>query len=388
MLTMPALKVQQFSHALYLVNLAGPDVERLVSFEVLGQEGLQGKRRTRSRGVTGSPVNWTEIESRVQASENAYQRPILRRKVEELSQYYLQCREDGSVPAIPGAVLLTTDEPVTFAAQDGNPFVGLLSLPDEDGSLRVLDGQHRLLALAALLHSSEIGEAERGAARMLQVPAILFSGLPPPAIVEMFVTINSKHTRLNPSLLFSLKGRQLYGDALDARVHEAIKALNEAEGSPLRGQIKMLGVGEGKVAQAGLATELRQTFESLEGHFSKEDFEDFTEHAARFYLRYFAEVARCFADAWGSKRHSIISLIALRAFVQASVPVVKGVYQRGGNPNDTIRLMLARWPTAIGAERFETAGQWRAKIAGGGKETTRSLARELVASLTPSGDVT
>lgn len=381
MLIVPAVKVQQFSQELYLLNLSATDVERMVRFEVLGQEGLHGKSKARPRASRGARVNWGEIETRVQTSEQAYQRPILRKKVEELAQHYVQCREDGAVPAIPGAVLLTTDDAVTFSPQGGNPFVGLVSLPDADGSLRVLDGQHRLLALAALLGSPTLSDADRGAVRLLQVPAILFAGLPPPTIVEMFITINSKHTRLNPSLLFSLKGRQLYGDALDADVHEAIRKLNEAESSPLRGQIKMLGVGPGRVAQAGLATELRQAFQALQGTLTKDAFEDFTEHAARFYLVYFKEASRCFGDAWTSKRHSVISVIALRAFLQASPPVVQAVYGQGGDPRETVRQMLAPWSVRIGSERFETAGQWRTKIAGGGKETTRALARELMAAL-------
>jgi hypothetical protein len=112
--------------------------------------------------------------------------------------------------------------------------------------LRVLDGQHRLLALAALLKGGNASQEEHAAASLLQVPAVLFSSLPAPSVVEMFVTINSKHTRLNSSLLFELKGRQLYADPIDARVHDVIKKLN-AEGSPLAGDIKMLGIGPGKV---------------------------------------------------------------------------------------------------------------------------------------------
>jgi hypothetical protein len=43
--------------------------------------------------------------------------------------------------------------------------------------------------------------------------------------------------------------------------------------------------------------------------------------------------------------------------------------------------MVGPWATKIGGARFETAGAWRAKAAGGGKETTRVLARELMAAL-------
>jgi DGQHR domain-containing protein len=378
-LTVPALKVQQFGQEFYLVNLAAADVDRLVRFEVLGDAVLQGRKGTK-RGKNASPVNWGEIENRVQASEKAYQRPILRKKIDELARYYLTCREDGGVPAIPGAVLLTTDQPVEFVAQ-GNPFVGLLHLGDEGGTLRALDGQHRLLALAALLGSPDIPEADRASARLLQVPAILFVGMPPPSIVEMFVTINSKHTKLNSSLLFDLKGRQLYADPLDARIHDIVKKLNEAESSPLKSRIKMLGVGPGDVAQAGLAQELRRTVLALRGAAPPPWYDDFMEHAERFYLLYFKEIARVFEEAWASKRYSLRSLIALRAFVQVSQEVVPRVMGAGGDPRLAVRALMAPWATNPGVARFETAGAWREKAAGGGKETTRVLARELIANL-------
>lgn len=382
MLTLPALKVQQYGQEFFMLNLAAQDVERMVRFEVLGAEGLQGK--TGKRKARASAVNWEQIERKVQTSEKAYQRPILRKKIEEIARYYLQCRDDGTMPAIPGAVLLTTDQPVNFQAQ-GNPFVGLVQLPADSDVLRVLDGQHRLLALAALLHSADFDQAERAAARTLQVPAILFPELPSPTIVEMFVTINSKHTRLNPSLLFSLKGRQLYSDPRDARIHDVIRKLNDAESSPLKGQIKMLGVGPGKVAQAGIAQELRATLGAMESsHGEASWFSDFMQHLEELYFTYFRQIATLFPEAWNSKRHSIQSLIALRAFIQASHVVFPRAFELGGSPPAALRQLMEPWGTALGSARFETAGAWRAKAAGGGKESTRRLARELIDNLAES----
>ncbi len=377
MLTLPALKVQQFSQEFYLLNLAAADVGRLVRFEVLGTSGVEGKPARRRKG---SLVNWQEIEERVQVSEEAYQRPILRKKIEELAQYYRQCREDGAVPAIPGAVLLTSEEPVEFVTEGGNPFVGLVKISDDDQALRVLDGQHRLLALAALLRSTE--DADRAAAAMLQVPAVLFSGLAAPAVIEMFVTINSKHTRLNSSLLFSLKGRQLYADPLDAEVHDVIRRLNDDHASPLDGQIKMLGVGPGRVAQSGLAQELRRVLVALERSPADQSWlVGLKEHLPAFYLEYFKETARVFEEAWTSRSHSIQSLIALRALLQASQEVVPRALSGGGDPRAALRKVLTPWSTRIGSARFETAGLWKERAAGGGKETTRRLARELIDAL-------
>jgi DGQHR domain-containing protein len=380
MLTLPALKVQQFSQEFYLLNLAAADVERLVRFEVLGDAGLQGKAKGR-KPKAASAVNWEAIEKRVATSDKAFQRPIIRTKIAELVHYYASCREQGALPAVPGAVILTTDAAVDFTPQGGNPFVGLLQLPEDEGTLRVLDGQHRLLALAAAFVADELSEADRAAARRVQVPAILFAGLAPDHVVELFVTINAKHTRLNPSLLVSLSGRQLYGDAEVARVHDVLRKLNDDPSSPLAGDIKMLGVGRGRVPQAGLAQEMKAAFAEVRRRDAAR-FDVFRDEADAFYLAYFKVVASLFETAWSGRKYSIKSAAALRAFIQASPDVLERALASGiGSRSGALKAVLEPWRERIGSGRFETGGAWRAKVAGGGKETTRLLARELVAAL-------
>ena len=89
---------------------------------------------------------------------------------------------------------------------------------------------------------------------------IIFDRLPEDHVVQMFVTINAKHTRLNASHLVSLSGRQLYRDENLATAHDVVRALNDREDSPLYDEIKLLGVGRGRVAQAPLAQELKKLF--------------------------------------------------------------------------------------------------------------------------------
>ena len=384
MLVLPALKVQQFSQTVYLLNLSASDVERLVRFEVLGEATTEGKAKPKRS--KGSLVNWSDLEERVQASDEAYQRPILKKKIEELAAYVLDVRESGQLPALPGAVLLTTDEPVTFRAEGSNPFVGLLQLEDEDGALRVLDGQHRLLAVSALLASPEMDATTAAALRDLQIPAVLFAGLGADAVVEMFVTINSKHTKLNPSLLLSLSGQKLFADERSARVHDVIKLLNDDEHSALRGDIKMLGVGQGRVAQSGLAQELRRVLDDIRKEAGGAAWVDtFEAHAPALYNHYFQEIAKVFADGWGKPGYSTHSLLALRAFIQASREVLRLVFARDADPRVSITEIIAPWKTKVGAARFETAGLWRERTGSGGKETTRLLTRELIAALATNG---
>jgi DGQHR domain-containing protein len=122
--------------------------------------------------------------------------------------------------------------------------------------LRVLDGQHRLLALHGL--------SQTGDSHGIEVPAVLFDSLDARQVVELFVTINAKHTRLNPSHIISLAGRKLYPDPNQALAHDVIRSLNEDETSPLHGDIKMLGTGRGRVSQAPLAEEMVDFFETVE----------------------------------------------------------------------------------------------------------------------------
>ena len=124
--------------------------------------------------------------------------------------------------------------------------------PEREGILRAIDGQHRLLALHA--------DIDRFQGEDFSVPAIIFDRLPEDHVVQMFVTINAKHTRLNASHLVSLSGRQLYRDEALATAHDVVRALNDREDSPLYDEIKLLGVGRGRVAQAPLAQELKKLF--------------------------------------------------------------------------------------------------------------------------------
>ena len=202
-------------------------------------------------------MNWDALEKRIGESEAAYQRPVIRRKIDELVAYYRDCKDAGTLPAIPGAVIITSEKRFTFTPVASQHDLGLLQIPEEHGVLRVLDGQHRLLALHALTPGGREPRASR-------CPAVLFDSLDARQIVELFVTINAKHTRLNPSHIVSLAGRKLYPDPNQALAHDVIRSLNEDETSPLHGEIKMLGTGRGRVSQAPLAEEIVDFLETVE----------------------------------------------------------------------------------------------------------------------------
>src|SRR5215208_6009001 len=275
MISVAAIRMQQFGVQFYQASLTANDIDKLVRFEVLsyGDQAHAGVRGGKKQ-VSQSKIKWDLLERRIASSEKAYQRHIIRRKIEELVQYYEQCRQARDLPSIPGAVIISCDERLRFEPMAEDVPMGTLKVPEREGILRAIDGQHRLLALHAALDT--FGEDR------FTVPAIIFDQLPEDHVVQMFVTINAKHTRLNPSHLVSLSGRQLYRDENLAAAHDVVRVLSEREESPLHGEIKLLGVGRGRVAQAPLAQELKRLF-VLESFGGGSKGEAFREDAKRFF---------------------------------------------------------------------------------------------------------
>ncbi len=351
MISVAALRMQQFGVQFYQAALTARDIDKLVRFEVLSygeQSGGQGVRGSARQ----SKVRWDLLERRIASSEKAYQRQIIRKKIDELVAYYEQCRQARDLPSIPGAVIISCDEPLRFEPLDGNAQLGTLKVPEREGILRAIDGQHRLLALHAGMEEFQ-GEN-------FTVPAVIFDRLPEDHVVQMFVTINAKHTRLNPSHLVSLSGRQLYRDDNLAAAHDVVRALSEREDSPLHGEIKLLGVGRGKVSQAPLAQELKRLFAS-EAFGSGRKAVEFREDAKRFYVNYFRQVAMVFGAAWNGRKYSIKSASALRAFIRVTPDIVRHLDQQHADRADfrAIGRVIAPWGRRIGDLRFETEGAWK-----------------------------
>lgn len=369
MLSVPSLRLNQFGVRFYEALLSGLDLQSLVGFEVLSFGPQTQTTRGKAKKAIGR-VNWEFLEKKISASEHAYQRPIIQKKIEELVTYYLQCADSGTLPAIPGSVLLVSDRHLEFAPSSGRADTGTLKLPEESGILRALDGQHRLLALHQL--------AEKHNLKDFQVPAVVFDALVPDQVVELFVTINSKHTKLNPSHLMSLAGRRLYRDENLAAAHDVIRGLNEDEHSPLYHQIKVLGIGKGSVTQAALADELRDVFTAMDaagGRISRE----FRENAKRFFLNYFKAAGRAFPVAFAGRKYSIRTSTSLRAFIRVVPYVIAMIRSRGGDVWSAGELdaALRPWAEAIGDKRFETETVWKEKLTGGTRSAVEILSREL-----------
>jgi DGQHR domain-containing protein len=364
MINVSAIQMQQFGVRFYQASLTAKDIDKLVRFEVLSYgEQHHPPVRGKKRGAV-SKVNWNLLERRIAANEKAYQRQIIRRKIDELVGYYEQCRQARDLPSIPGAVIISCDEKLSFSPVEEGSSLGTLKVPEREGVLRAIDGQHRLLAMHA--------DIERFGQEDFTVPAVIFDQLPEDHIVQMFVTINAKHTRLNSSHLVSLSGRQLYRDQNLAVAHDIVRVLNDRDDSPLYMDIKLLGVGKGSVAQAPMAQELKKLFQS-EAFGGARKTQDFHDEARRFFVNYFKQIATVFGAAWNGRKYSIKSSTALRAFVRVAPDVVRRLDEEHVDRTDfrAIGRVIAPWGHRIGDLRFETQGAF-------GKGTTvDALAKEL-----------
>jgi DGQHR domain-containing protein len=368
MINVAAIRMQQFGVRFYQASLTAGDIDKLVRFEVLNY-GEAGQPVRGANRKTPSKVNWDLLERRIASSEKAYQRQIIRRKIDELLQYYEQCRQARDLPSIAGAVIISCDEKLTFEPVSEGASIGRLKVPEREGILRAIDGQHRLLALHADIENIKDED--------FTVPAIIFDRLPEDHVVQMFVTINAKHTRLNASHLVSLSGRQLYRDDALAAAHDVVRALNDREDSPLHGEIKLLGVGHGRVAQAPLAQELKRLFAG-DAFGGPRKSADFREDAKKFFVNYFKQVSVVFSVAWNGRKYAIKTATALRAFIRVAPDVVRRLDQEHADRSDyrAIGRVMAPWGRRIGNVRFENEGVWKRA-----STTVDSLARELKLAL-------
>ena len=119
MINVAAIRMQQFGVQFYQASLTASDIDKLVRFEVLNygdssQPPVRGGKQRTAEGAAPSKVNWDLLERRIASNEKAYQRQIIRRKIDELVQYYEQCRQARDLPSIPGAVIISCDEKLSF----------------------------------------------------------------------------------------------------------------------------------------------------------------------------------------------------------------------------------------------------------------------------------
>jgi DGQHR domain-containing protein len=339
-----ALEIHQAGTTFYLARFSARDVVRLVVFT---QRGPASHKRARGRDLADHV--WDALQ-RVPFSERSYQREIRGRKIQDIIAYYEKIEEE--LPLIPTPILLAAKEPI--AVQPGRPLV-TLQIPQEPGAFGIIDGQHRMLALKIYV--------ERHPQTTFDVPVVIFSGESVPHMVELFAVINSTQTRVPRSHIYDLtleRPKHLQEPGL-ADAYRTVRFLNGDDASPLKGKIRMTGVGRGGwVAQAPLVDELISLYADRRTRF--QTWLDTAEKKGIFFRNYFLAVQRALPGPWRyEKKYALKTSHALRAFLRASRDVLDRAREAGGGRvpmADALGEIVGRWsalePTFRKEEFYKT----------------------------------
>lgn len=168
--------------------------------------------------------------SGIERSEKGFQRAMNKQKVKQIVNFY---ETAVTQPLIPGTILLFTDETLRFQKKDDSESFGFLSEPK--GKYLIIDGQHRIAGL------SFFQERHPDQASKLEVPCVLFDGRSADFATEMFVIINSTHTRINRSHLVDLYEKITWETPEKKYAAKVVNLLYSQDDSPLQYKINRLG---------------------------------------------------------------------------------------------------------------------------------------------------
>jgi DGQHR domain-containing protein len=251
----------------------------------------------------------------IERSEKAFQRVLNRRKIRQIVNFY---ETAVAQPLIPGTILLFTDEVLRFRRADSAENVGHLSEPRE--RFLVIDGQHRLAALHFFRqkHPEQIEQVE--------VPCILFDGKSADFATEMFVIINSTHTRINKSHLVDLYERVSWETPEKKFAAKIVNHLYDQDDSPLRYRINRLGGRshqEKWILQSELFNEIYKVVQSNR-RFFEERFQLRADRAYALVRDYLKAVREVMGEVWGENdRFMFTRDVTLKALIRVLGDLVR-----------------------------------------------------------------
>jgi DGQHR domain-containing protein len=311
----------------------------------------------------------------IEKSEKSFQRLLNRRKVRQIVNFY---ETAVSQPLIPGTILLFTDETLRFRRSDSSDSVGFLSEPQ--GKFLIIDGQHRLAALHFFRqkHAELIGQVE--------VPCVLFDGKSADFATEMFVIINSTHTRINKSHLVDLYERVSWETPEKKFAAKLVNHLYEESDSPLRYRINRLG-GRSRqekwILQSEVFNELYKVVQSNRRFFE----ERFQMRADRAYglVRDYLKGVRDVMDAvWGDNEKFMFTRdVTLKALFRVFGDLIKNrkLVQKWDDERSGKSFAGAVKPWSELVREFRADGFYERFPAKGQVERVRAIHRKLSQNL-------
>ena len=296
----------------------------------------------------------------IEKSEKSFQRILNRRKIRQIVNFY---ETAVNQPLVPGTILLFTDETLRFRRSDVADNVGFLSEPD--GKFLIIDGQHRLAAL----HFFRQKHPEL--AEQVEIPCVLFDGKSADFATEMFVIINSTHTRINKSHLVDLYERVSWETPEKKFAAKVVNLLYEESDSPLRYRINRLG-GRSRqekwILQSELFNEIHKVVQANR-RFFEERFQLRADRAYPLIRDYLKAVREVMNSIWGdNERYMFTRDVTLKALLRVFGDLVRNrklvqIWEENREPRAFVGAMrpwadLTREFRAEGFyERFPAKGQ-------------------------------
>lgn len=308
---MLALRMRQKESEFYFVSYPAEDLLRKVHFVTR----FYGERGEAIGGDTDRKAPSDDVERFVQAIEGnakAFQRTLIRRKVRQIRDFY---RNETRQPMIPGAVLLFTSEELEFNPLGQYERVG--DLVEPKSPFLIIDGQHRLAGLNFYLQ-------EQDADRRIEVPTVIFDGKTSDFATEMFVVINSSHTKINKSHLVDLYEKIEWGTDAEKRfAAKLVRALYQENDSPLQYHINMLGTRSQQNMWINQAQMFGEVYKVIRRADAKPRFRDgrgWNQARGYGFLRdVFRAAKTAFGEAWGdNKRFMVTRDVTIEALVRVA----------------------------------------------------------------------
>lgn len=329
-----------------------------------------------------------DVEQFVQAverSSDSFQRDLNKRKVRQIREFY---RNEMEQPIIPGAVLLFTPEQLEFIPHGHYERMG--DLVDPKDKYLIIDGQHRLAGLHFYLQEADANPR-------IEVPCVIFDGKAAEFAMEMFVLINSTHTRINKSHIIDLYEKVQWGSDPEKQFAAAVvKSLYLNSDSPLRYHINMLG-GRSKrelwINQAQLFAEVHRWIRDPHARpfITNADGDYDVDLAYGFLSSLLTAASILFQDSWGNNDNYMVTRdVTIKALIRVASDAVRSADKIGLASGAVVNVEVftqafapwislhptfrrdgfyERFPARGQAERVEKIRQRLARAAGVGKES-------------------
>lgn len=301
---MLATRIRQKEGMFYFISYPAADLLSKVQFT--SRYYFEGEEISQSKLSEHDDV--AQFIAGIERSEKGFQRLLNRQKIKQIVNFY---ETVVAQPMIPGTVLLFTDETLRFQRAGENESVGHLSEPR--GKYLIIDGQHRLAGLHFFQkrHPDQIDKVE--------VPCVLFDGRSGEFATEMFVIINSTHTRINRSHLVDLYEKVSWESPEKKFSAKVVNLLYGEADSPLQYKINRLG-GRSRqekwVLQSELFNELLKVVTAhkrwMESHLGMK-----AERCYALVRDYLKGVKEIMEDVWGQNdRYMFTRDVTLKALIR------------------------------------------------------------------------